>query len=271
MEKFNPDIIDDRKLANNEIYDDVELKSENYEKTPNKKTIREKNEYKEELKEFDESKDISKSVKEDEFNIKNIDFKNLKKRLNNVYKDEKLTANAINHIKFTLDSSIEVQWETGTKNRIIEKIIGKENSVKPSDKLLERAKNGEKTLWIGHNHTSGTPLPNPIDLTNMFDYRIVNSGIVGNYGYLNMKNRFKKFNEDDLHDIENKTKKLYDDLKNKAFKYSHYMKYESEKVRNGVIYKYNKGNINNIVKKYNNEFEPYGIEFKYIPYKFKKR
>ena len=37
------------------------------------------------------------------------------------------------------------------------------------------------------------------------------------------------------------------------------------------MYKYNKDNINTIIRNYNNEFKGYGIEFKYTPYKLKKR
>jgi len=126
-------------------------------------------------------------------------------------------------------------------------------------------------LWICHSHTSGTPLPNPKDLTNILDYRIVNSGIVGNYGYLNIKNSFKELSKSDISNIKTKANNLYKDLESNAFKDNLYMKYESKKVRNEVIYKNNKENINSIIKKYSNEFKEYGIEFKYTHYKLQKR
>jgi len=49
------------------------------------------------------------------------------------------------------------------------------------------------------------------------------------------------------------------------------MKYEVKKVKKLPRYKYYKKNINCIVEKYTTEFQHYGIKFKYIPYKLKKR
>ena len=221
----------------------------------------------------DESKDFSRDVNKDEFNIKNIDFEELRENLNNnVYTDGKLTANAINHIRKNINSSTEVQCETkGMKNKISITTKGDRNRVDLSNFLILRAKKGEKTLQILHNHTSGKPLPHSEDMINMLKYKIENSGIVGNYGYLNMKNSFKELNETDLYKLQNKANKMYDDLKNEAFKNNPYMKFESEKVRNTVTYKYNKENIDNIIKKYNNEFKEFGIRFKYTHYKLQKR
>lgn len=220
----------------------------------------------------DESKDFSQDVNKDEFNIKNIDFEDLREKLNNnVYNDEKLTVNAINHIRKNLNSSTEVQCETkGMKNKILVTTKGNENGVDLSYFLILRSGKDEKTLQILHNHTSGTPLPHPEDMINMMKYKIVNSGISGNYGYLNMKNLFKKLNEADMSDIKIKADNKFKKLERNAFKDNPYIKYESDKVRKLVKYKYNKENINNIIKEYENEFKEYGIEFKYTPYKLKK-
>jgi len=49
------------------------------------------------------------------------------------------------------------------------------------------------------------------------------------------------------------------------------LKYESGKLKGEIKYKYYKENINSIVKRYNNEFKKYGIEFKFVPYNLKKR
>jgi len=218
------------------------------------------------------SKDFSIYQNTDVFTCKNIDFEDLKENLNkNVYDDKKLTTNAINHIKATHGFLVESQWETGTKNRIIEKIKGNAKYVDISKTLQQRASSGEKTLQVIHNHTSGTPLPNPKDLTNIIDYMIRNSGIDGNYGYLNIQNSFKDLNKSDITNINIKASQIYDELKNNAFKDNRYLKCAPKEVRNAIIYKYNKENINDIVKKYNNEFMEYGIEFKYTHYKLQKR
>ena len=117
--------------------------------------------------------------KDNEFNKKNIDFNDLKKNINNVYNDVKLTSNTINFIRKYHNFPFEVMWETkGMSKKILEKIIGEKKSVKTSKALILRAKKGEKTLQILHNHTSGIPLPNPMDITIMLKNKIVNSGII---------------------------------------------------------------------------------------------
>lgn len=150
-----------------------------------------------------QSKDFSRDVNEDKLNDKKIDFKDLKEKLNkNVYDDERLTANVINHIRVSVNCSVEILWETGNKNKIINKSTGTAKSVNLSIFLISRAEKGEKTLQILHNHTSGTPLPHPEDILNMIKYKIINSGISGNYGFLNIKNSFKRLNKTDIIDIK---------------------------------------------------------------------
>jgi len=161
----------------------------------------------------------------------NIDFDDLKNKLNNIYDDSKLTSNTINHIKATHGSSREIQWETGTKNKVIEKINGVDKEVDLSNGILKRAKKGDNTLWISHNHTSGTPLPHAEDIKNMIKYNITNSSIPGNYGHLNMKNSFKASKKDFIK-IESKANEMFDNLRKEAFKNNPYVKYESDKVRN---------------------------------------
>ena len=123
-----------------------------------------------------------------------------------------------------------------------------------------------------HNHTSGTPLPNPKDITNLLKCRIIDSGIVGDYGFLNMNNSFKKinFSDNELNKIRIKADEMRNKLQKKAFAHNPNLKYESKKLKEKIKYKYIKENINNIIKEYNLEFKQYGIEFIYIPYKLKR-
>ena len=262
------------KIAYDKLKDKKTLDKTNQNSNDDKKELitNTLNEINENNDEIDEFKDISEFLNKDGFNKKNIDFKYLKKELNNIYNDERLVANVINHIRDSLDSPVEILWETeGMKNKILIKSRGAKKYVNLSSYLVSRAKSGEKTLQVLHNHTSGTPLPNPKDLTNLTDYNIINGGLVGNYGFLNMENSFKKLNKVDISNIETKTNKIYDDLKSNAFKNNLSLKYQSEELRKRVIYKYTKNDIINIVKRYDNEFKKFGIKFKYIPYKLKKR
>ena len=86
-----------------------------------------------------------------------------------------------------------------------------------------------------------------------------------------MKNSFKELSKSDILNIKTKTYNLYNELRTNAFKDNPFIKYESYDVRNVAKYKYNKKNIFEIIKRYNSEFKEFGIEFKYIPYKLKKR
>ncbi|MCL2116678.1 MAG: hypothetical protein FWH29_10720 [Methanobrevibacter sp.] len=219
-----------------------------------------------------ESKDFSQEINQKGFNRKNIDFEDLKEKLSKIYFDEKLVINTINHIRKTLNSHVEIQWETkGMKTKIGVKTIGDINKVGYSNSLILKAANGEKTLYIIHNHTSGTPLPHPEDIVNMLNHKIVNSGISGNYGFLNMKNSFKKLSKKDISNLRIKADEIFIKLEKNAFKNNPYIKYELPNVRSSVKYKYYKENIIDIINEYNIEFQKYGIEFKYTPYKLRKR
>ena len=49
------------------------------------------------------------------------------------------------------------------------------------------------------------------------------------------------------------------------------LKRQRSYLRKVLKYKYYKNNTNSIIEKYNKELNEYGIEFKYIPYKLKKK
>lgn len=70
-------------------------------------------------------KDIWEFVNKDGFNIKNINFENLKKQLKPIYNNERLSANTINHIRISFNSSVEILWEIETmKSKILVKSTG---------------------------------------------------------------------------------------------------------------------------------------------------
>ena len=237
----------------------------------NTKTSNEKNSNESDNK-IPESKDYSQGTKEDIFNKDNIDFKDLRDKLNNnVYDDKKLTTNAIRHIKKSIGANYESLWETGNGHRIIKRIDGEQSFVYLSKALTSRAGRGGITTQMIHNHTSGTPLPHPEDMVNLLKYKVRNSGISGNYGFLNMKNSLKKLNftEKELDKLRIKGNEMFAKLKNNAFAHNPSLKNESIKLQDKIRYKYNKENINIIVIEHNKFFKQYGIEFEYVPYKLK--
>jgi hypothetical protein len=165
------------------------------------------------------SKDFLEGINKDKFNKHNIDYEDLKNRLNRVYDNPKLIINTINHIKNTHGSLIEVQWETdGMKTKIGVKTKGGVDGVNLSRFLVSRGLNNNKTLQVLHNHTSGIPLPHPQDMINMVNYKINTSGIGGNYGYLNMTNSFKKLNQSNILNIKTKANNLFNSLEKKLLK-----------------------------------------------------
>ncbi|MCL2115380.1 MAG: hypothetical protein FWH29_04075 [Methanobrevibacter sp.] len=126
------------------------------------------------------SKDYSLGSNQDGFNKNNIDFKDLKDKLNNtVYNNPVLTDNAIRHIKKTIGSNYEILWETGNRSRIIRRKDGEKSFVYLSKALTSRADRGRITTQMIHNHTSGIPLPHPEDMVNLLKYKVHNSGIIG--------------------------------------------------------------------------------------------
>ncbi|MCL2114813.1 MAG: hypothetical protein FWH29_01155 [Methanobrevibacter sp.] len=234
------------------------------------KTAKKKNSNERDIKN-PESRDYSQGTNEDGFNKDNVDFKDLKENLNKIHDDPVLVDNAIRHIKETIGSTIEFLWETGNGNRIIIRKDGEKSFVYLSKSLISRARRGGITTQMIHNHTSGTPLPHPEDMVNLLKYKVRNSGITGNYGYLNMKNSFKKLNftEKELDKLRIKGNEMFAKLKNNAFAHNPGLKQESKYLKNMIRYKYNKENITNIVNEYNKFFKEYGIEFDYVPYKLK--
>jgi len=218
-----------------------------------------------------ESKDFSEGINKSEFNKDNIDFEDLKNKLNtNVYDDKRLTANVINHIRESIGSHVEIQWETGSGTNILIRTKGGKSIVSPSSSLKDRAKRNVKTPQISHNHTSGIPLPHPEDMVNLLDLKIVNSDITGYYGLLNMKNSFRQFNDTKKNSLKKEAKIMYEKLGKKTFDYRARKKLPKN-IRDKDRYKYIKENIDNIVEDYNKIFNKYGIKFEYTPYKLKKR
>ena len=214
---------------------------------------------------------FSSKTQKNEFTKNNIDFEDLKKQLNKIYDDEKLTTNAINFIRKNLNSSFEVQWETNNKNKIINKKSGERGIVKPSLNLILRAKKGMKTPQVLHNHTLGIPLPHAVDISNTKNFKIMNNNVVGEYGILNIKNSFKALNSKQISKFERMNNEFYEKIKKEFIKNNPQYYNESPKVQQIPKYKYYKSNIERIVKDYNKQFNEFGIEFEYTPYKLKKR
>ncbi|MCL2115578.1 MAG: hypothetical protein FWH29_05085 [Methanobrevibacter sp.] len=213
--------------------------------------------------------DYLQGTNEDVFDRDNIDFKDLKENLNKIHDDPVLVDNTIRHIKETIGSSIEHLWESGTRTKIINRTKGGESYVSISNSLISRGSRGVKTPHMLHNHTSGIPLPHPDDMLHLLDHKIINSTISGNYGVLNMKNSFRRFDKMKKVYLKNEANIMFEDLGKKALDNRLRKKLPKNIIRKDK-YKYYKENINTIVEDYNNQFNKYGIKFEYTPYKLKR-